>query len=121
MHMASQEKKPGYFGTVYNVFKQEGPIGFYRGWMPPFIGSVIFRSLQFSVFEAFYTKWEKDTDGPMRKKIPGTGGIEYRVPASAFIAGSVRACVECPFEYAKVKRQTGQSWEVRHIYKGFTA
>jgi solute carrier family 25 (mitochondrial carnitine/acylcarnitine transporter), member 20/29 len=27
--------------------------------------------------------------------------------------------MECPFEYAKVRRQTGQSWQFSHIYKGF--
>ena len=42
-----------------------------------------------------------------RKKIPYTGGIELRILYGAFASASSRAIVECPFEYAKVKRQTG--------------
>ena len=110
--------KVGYVETIKNVFKQEGPIGFYRGWVPPFFGSVLYRSVQFSVFEAFNTMWEKDE--AMRKKIPGTGGLEYRTLCAGFLGGSSRSVIECPFEYAKVKRQTGQSWKLQHIYKGFS-
>ena len=57
------------------------------------------------MFEAFYTKWENNEG--MRRNIPFTGGLEWRVPCAGFIAGSTRSFIECPFEYAKVKRQTG--------------
>ena len=43
------------------------------------------------------------------KEIPGTFGLQYRVVTAGLIASSVRAVIESPFEYAKVKRQTGQS------------
>ena len=36
--------KQGYFTTVKNILKQEGPIGFYRGVIPPLIGSTLYRS-----------------------------------------------------------------------------
>jgi solute carrier family 25 carnitine/acylcarnitine transporter 20/29 len=91
--------------------------GYYRGWVPPFLGSLIFRSLQFSVFELFFTKWEHNEK--MKTIVPYTGGMQLRVPVSAFFAGSVRAIVECPFEFAKVKRQTGQTWKLADGYKGF--
>jgi hypothetical protein len=52
-----------------------------------------------------YTKLEKN-DSYM-KEIPLTGGIQYRVLMGGISAGIVRSLVECPFEYAKVKRQTG--------------
>ena len=42
------------------ILLEQGPLGFYRGCVPPFFGSVIYRSVQFAVFEAFYTKWAKD-------------------------------------------------------------
>ena len=35
----------GYLSTVKKVFAADGFTGFYRGWMPPFLGSVIFRSM----------------------------------------------------------------------------
>ena len=49
--------RTGYFDTIKNVYVKEGAIGFYRGWIPPFMGSVVYRSVQFSVFEALYTRW----------------------------------------------------------------
>jgi len=36
---------PGYVETITKVYTSEGLVGFYRGWAPPFMGSVIFRSL----------------------------------------------------------------------------
>jgi hypothetical protein len=36
--------------------------------------------------------------------IPGSGGIQYRVLFGGLIAGTARSLIECPFEYAKVKR-----------------
>ncbi len=43
-----------------------------------------------------------------------------RVIASGFLAAGARAVVECPFEYAKVKRQTGQTYAIRNAYTGFS-
>jgi hypothetical protein len=48
--------------------------------------------------------WENDE--VMTRKIPATGGMEMRTFVSGTIAGIFRAILECPFEYAKVKRQT---------------
>ena len=44
------------------------------------------------------------------KDIPMTGGLEYRTVLAGIVGGSARSFIECPFEYAKVKRQTGQHW-----------
>lgn len=40
----------------------------------------------------------------MTKKIPYTAGLEPRVIAGGLVAGLARSVMECPFEYAKVKR-----------------
>lgn len=93
--------KQRYFPTVASIWTTEGFLGFYRGCIPPFFGSVIYRSTQFSVFEAFYTKWGSNED--MCKEVPGMFGVEYRTIAAGFLGGSARSCIECPFEYAKVK------------------
>ena len=104
-HMSASGGNHGVIQTVKNVYKVEGPLGFYRGWVPPFFGSVIFRSLQFTVYDMVHTNsGRSDT---LKKHIPLTGGLEWRVFIAGFAAGSVRSCIECPFEYAKVKRQTG--------------
>jgi len=94
--------KVGYIETIRNVFKGEGPIGFYRGWIPPFFGSVIYRSTQFSVFELFYTRWKDNVE--MCSVIPFCMGLEWRTLFAGIAGGSARAIIECPFEYAKVKR-----------------
>ena len=44
-HMSSASGNHGVVATMKNVYHGEGLKGFYRGWMPPFFGSVIFRSL----------------------------------------------------------------------------
>ena len=41
-HMGS---KVSYIDSVKMLWKQQGFVGFYRGWCPPFFGSVIYRSL----------------------------------------------------------------------------
>ena len=111
-HMADgQQSGPRYLDTIKNVYAAEGPTGFYRGWAPPFIGSVVYRSCQFTVYEAFYTKSTTYKEGPLRAfllgEIPWTGGLQGRVVVGGVLAASARALIECPFEYAKVKRQTG--------------
>ena len=88
--------------TAKNVLTTEGPIGFYRGFFPPFIGSIVYRSAQFSTFEATYTRLAKNES--MCKPIPFTFGVEPRVLLGGFIAGCARVMLETPIEYAKVKR-----------------
>jgi len=41
-----------------NVWRNEGAMGFYRGWIPPFFGSVFYRSLQFAVYESVWTAFD---------------------------------------------------------------
>lgn len=94
--------KASVWDTMKRVMRHEGPIGFYRGFWPPFFGSIMYRSAQFSVFEAFYTKLAKNAE--LCKEIPYTGGVEYRTMLAGIAGGSARAFIECPFEYAKVKR-----------------
>jgi solute carrier family 25 carnitine/acylcarnitine transporter 20/29 len=99
------QKNHGYVASVKMVYERGGFLGFYRGVVPPFFGSIIFRSLQFSAYESVYTKGEAHES--WQRKIPFTGGIQVRVLLGAFASATTRAIIECPFEYAKVKRQTG--------------
>lgn len=98
-------KKIGLIDTWKRVLSEEGFLRLYRGALPAGVGSIVFRSSGFSVFELFFTKWEKNDF--MRQKLPMTGGLELRTVAAGWASGSARAILECPFEYAKVKRQTG--------------
>ena len=95
----------GYVDTIKNVARNEGLHVLYRGALAAGTGSVVFRATGFSVFELFYTMWGKNDF--MCQSIPLTGGIELRTFCAGWMSGSFRAMLECPFEYAKVKRQTG--------------
>ena len=95
-------KEVGYVETLKKVYSSEGALTLYKGAWAAGIGSVVFRATGFSVFELFFTRWEH-TDF-MRKAIPFTGGLELRVVTAGWLSGSFRAVLECPFEYAKVKR-----------------
>mmetsp|Transcript_1347 Transcript_1347/g.1750 ORF Transcript_1347/g.1750 Transcript_1347/m.1750 type:complete len:104 (+) Transcript_1347:141-452(+) len=102
--MGMEAGNHGYLASVKQIYRAEGMIGFYHGCLPPFFGSIIFRSLQFSVYEMVYTKCQ-DHRQPLNA-IPFSGGIQFRVLYGGLIAGTVRSLLECPFEYAKVKGQT---------------
>jgi solute carrier family 25 carnitine/acylcarnitine transporter 20/29 len=103
--------------AMQKVWREEGLRGFYRGSLPPFFGSVAFRSLQFSCFEMVYTYLEGNPS--MTKPIPNSFGLQPRVILGGLAAALVRSIIENPFEYAKVKRQTLQPWHFKDLYKGF--
>jgi solute carrier family 25 carnitine/acylcarnitine transporter 20/29 len=103
---------------------------FSGGWLPPLWGSGLYRSTQFAVYEALYTKWDANraygpsvSPDPLRPNLntvlPFTFGIESRVLEAAWCASLARAAIECPIEYAKVARQTGQGWALSKVYTGF--
>ena len=96
----------GVTDTLKGIYRADGFVGFYRGCIPPFFGGMIFRSAQFTAYEASMSQTAKFKS--LREHIPCTGGIEWRVLISGIVAGSTRSLLECPFEYAKVKGQTGQ-------------
>ena len=52
-----------YIPTVKDVWAKEGAVGFYRGWVPPFFGSIIYRSAQFSAFELAFTHAQNSNIG----------------------------------------------------------
>ena len=90
--------------------------GLYRGCLPPLLGSGLFRSTQFAVFEAVYTQQDS---GVGRWELPFSGGVQLRVLAGGFFASTARSVIETPLEYVKVRRQTGQGWRFRDVYRGF--
>ncbi|KAJ9453756.1 Mitochondrial substrate carrier family protein G [Diplonema papillatum] len=106
----------GMIDTIRTVFRREGLMGFYRGVVPPMWGSVVYRSIQFSVFESVYTKL---TNTRADNTIPFTGGLQIKTVVAGFCGASSRAFIESPVEYAKVRRQTGHSWQLRNVYDGF--
>lgn len=116
MQITDSYKGKNLFHSISLLQKTEGIRGFYRGMMPPLIGSSIFRSLQFSVFESVYT-FLNNKHTFLNYKIPFTFGLEPRVLIAGFAAEFIRSVIECPFEYSKVKLQTGQNWEWRKMLR----
>ena len=106
----------GMVSTFVKVFKAEGVKGLYRGCIPPLWGSGLFRSIQFSAFEATYTFLDNRFG---RTHIPLTNGIETRVILGGIMAGACRSVIETPLDYAKIKRQMGQNWKLREVFTGF--
>ena len=90
---------------------------FYRGSLPPLVGSGIYRSSQFAVYEAMYTKLDTDQG---RRPIPFSGGLENRVVISGLMASLVRSVIETPIEYMKTRRQVKEPIIPRDLYRGFT-
>ncbi|KAL3868723.1 hypothetical protein ACJMK2_041493 [Sinanodonta woodiana] len=116
MQAQSGFEKTNMFETFKKTFRSQGIIGLYRGCIPPLWGSGIFRSVQFAAFEGVYTY----LDSPFWKNdIPYTWGLQLRVLAAGAVAATSRAIIECPLEFAKVRRQTQQSWRLREVYTGF--
>lgn len=64
----AQPKSITMMSAFSTVFRTQGILGLYKGWFPPLWGSGIYRSVQFAVFEALYTKWDDDFG---RTEIPG--------------------------------------------------
>ncbi|ORY44685.1 mitochondrial carrier [Rhizoclosmatium globosum] len=107
----------GMVSSFKRVLMSEGGVrGLYKGVIPPLIGSGVYRSVQFAVYEALYTKWQSDV---WKTEVPGSGGLQLRVLGAAFTASLTRAMLESPIELAKVKGQTGQQWHVSELTKGF--
>ena len=90
--------------SIGDLWKKEGIIGFYRGVVPPLWGSAIYRSAQFSFYQAHYIYCEEHDYKSLMKEIPFSGGIQWRVLTGGILGGSARAIIECPIEYSKVRR-----------------
>ncbi|XP_068692048.1 mitochondrial substrate carrier family protein S-like isoform X1 [Montipora foliosa] len=105
----------GMIRSFARTVKTQGIRGLYKGCIPPLWGSGIYRSTQFAVFEALYTYF----NGFGRREIPLTGGLQVRVLIGGAAASTARAIIETPLELAKIRRQTGQTWEFKGLYRGF--
>lgn len=109
--------KGGMIHTMTSIVRNEGFFALYKGLLPPLLGSSIFRSVQFGVYSAVYTKMG-DFDY-FRREIPMTGGLETRVIFSGIVASTARSFIECPLEYIKVRKQVGESWQFSSLFQGF--
>ena len=115
-HFESQKSWTKIAGDVY---AEQGVRGFYKGALPPFFGSCVYRSTRYAVSDAVFMNLEDHKWFGV--DIPYMGGIQGRTFLGGIAAGSFRAFIECPFEYSKVRGQTNQKWVFSESYKGFSA
>jgi len=126
-------QRGGAFRTLASLVRAEGVLALYRGLLPPLLGSSIFRSVQFSAYGAAMGSLQESPAA--RAVVPGTWGMEARVPLAGVVASTARALIETPLEYIKVRQQTGQGWltapsaaealahplrELAALYRGFS-
>lgn len=108
-------------GVAIDIYKTQGIRGFYSGFFPPFIGSSIFRSIQFAAY-GFTVASFRDEDSLLRRtKI---AGVEARVILGGIVSGTCRAVIESPLDFLKTQKQVRSNLSVMsfaQLYKGFTA
>jgi len=108
--------------AVIQIFRTHGIGGFYAGFIPPLIGSSIFRSIQFAAFGATMA-WFRDENSVMRQT--KFGGIEARVFLGGVASGICRALIESPLDFIKTQRQIRSSFPanfgLKQLYTGITA
>ena len=54
-HMGKRGGGPGYVESISKVYSEGGFKGFYNGWAPAMVGSVVFRAAIFTVYEIVHT------------------------------------------------------------------
>jgi len=113
---AFSNKNQNFSSCLRRAFFQDGFVGLYKGSLPAFLGSILFRSVQWAIYDGAYSLMDNDI---CKTRIPYTGDLQLRVLFASVAAGTSRALVECPFEYVKVRRQIGQNWSLKDIYRGF--
>lgn len=138
MQVKEAYRNKGMVAVGLDIVKSGGIRSLFSGLVPPLIASTIFRGVQFSAYSAAFSAAELTEIG--KTPIPFTGGLRPSVFFGAFAGALARASIESPFDYVKVRRQTGQSFwlsanmtfrsllspqvamrQVLHCYTGFGA
>ncbi len=92
----------GAINSLYQTLRTQGIFGLYRGATPQFIGSMIFRSLQFGAYTSVHSRLNNQFG---LYEIPFTGGLQTRVVVGGIASGIARASFETPIDYWKIRRQ----------------
>jgi solute carrier family 25 carnitine/acylcarnitine transporter 20/29 len=107
MQAEAAYKSFGLFATVKHMYQFDGGIkGFYRGFLPPLVGSVAFRGILFSAYGGTYSACSQYP--LVHDEIPYTGGLRGSVFVAAMAAAVARATIESPLDFIKVRFQIGE-------------
>ena len=91
-----------------DMLKEGGFRSFYRGFLPPLLGSAAFRGVQFSAYSGGFSWAERQP--LLSSAIPMTGGLHLSVVFGAVTGALARSAIESPLDYMKVRRMTNQSY-----------
>lgn len=111
--LANTHRAPGMVSVATQLFQQEGIRGLFRGGLPMCFGGALFRSAQFGCNEIALNA----LGGPSKQRYI-FNLIDPHVIMAGFVGGLGRGIVESPFEYVKVRRQVGENWRFRDVYRG---
>jgi solute carrier family 25 carnitine/acylcarnitine transporter 20/29 len=92
--------------VVTKTFQTEGLRGFYKGFIPPLVGSMAYRGALFSTYSGAYAACEHIP--VLHEPIPFTGGLRPSVLIGALAASIARALIESPLDFIKVRYQIGK-------------
>ena len=106
MQVEAAYKELGFLQSVKNIYKLEGISGFYRGFIPPLVGSVAYRGLLFSTYAGTYSVCSHYP--LLHDEIPYTGGLRPSVIIAAISASVARASIESPLDFIKLRYQIGE-------------
>lgn len=117
MQAQNQHLTSNSFQVLIRTIKADGLIGLYRGCIPPLLGASLLRSVQFGIFETSVDLLKRSKTLVDSQVL----GIDSRIYLAGICSGIARAVIECPLEVAKIRRQVGESWRFRGLFKGFGA
>lgn len=95
----------GALRSLRQTLAEGGWRALYRGLLPPLLGSVLYRSVQFSAYSAAYAACRDSR--ALTAELPALGGLQPRVLLAGAVATSARALIETPLEVIKVRRMLG--------------
>ena len=101
--------------SLIKTLQTQGVHGLYRGATPQFIGSMIFRSLQFGAYQSVYSRLNNQFGC---HEIPLTGGLQTRIVIGGIAAGIARATFETPIDYWKIRRQVVKNMNYQEALSG---
>jgi solute carrier family 25 (mitochondrial carnitine/acylcarnitine transporter), member 20/29 len=92
--------------TVKSVYRSQGVLGFYRGFLPPLLGSIAYRGVLFGAYSGAYAACEHVP--VLHEPIFVSWGLRPSVLIGGIAASLARATIESPLDFIKVRSQIGK-------------
>lgn len=92
--------------TVKSVYQTQGVLGFYRGFLPPLVGSIAYRGVLFGAYSSTYAACEHVP--VLHEPLFVSWGLRPSVILGGMAASVARAIIESPLDFIKVRNQVGK-------------